>query len=322
MNNPDSLRKISRDELDERRYLESLLKAALTKEVVDSSFIEKVRFSLLDLLALKCRKYNGIDSSSLRMEVAEDIMKSIVFTLGIWLKNIREPDDALLSLAETGIHKGFDIGFKKLENMVKSTRMFYSIVLNNNISTENYMYNVTINGGIQGFFKLYNSEYTAHKIHITADYPVCFYPDGYQGIEFIRLYLQNIHYENQFIWMFDETAIRQCFALYAINNNESVRDIYMNLYEAVLSASLACAAAGDDISGLKLTERGKEKIRELAAVNQDIMMGTYLENVIEQLEKTNLISELMKNYLENTCLEYGSDLNRMMLLMADYWLEP
>lgn len=321
MNNPDSMRKIRRYELDERRYLESLLEAALTMEMVGSAFIEKVRFSLLDLLALKCRKYNGIDSSSVRTEVAEDIMKSIVFTVGIWLKDIKEPDDALQSLSETGIHKGFDIGFKKLKNMVKSTRMFYSIVLNNNISTENHIYNATINGGIPGFFKLYNLEYGAHKIHITADYPVCFYPDGYQGIEFIRLYLQNIHYENQFIRMFDKTATRQCFALYAINNNENIRDIYMNLYEAVLSAALACAAAGEDISELKLTERGKEKIRETAAANQD-MMGRYLEKLLEQLEKTNSISELMKNYLENTCSLYSPDLNRMMLLMADYWLEP
>lgn len=314
----DSLRKISRDELDERNYLESLIETALTKGMVDYSFVEKVRFSLLDLLALKCRKYNGIDSSSVRTEVAEDMMKSIMFTVGIWLKDIKEPDDALLSLSETGIHKGFDIGFKKLENMVKSTRMFYYIVLNNNISTENYIYNATINGAIQGFFKLYNPEYGAHKIHITADYPVCFYPDGYQGIEFIRLYLQNIHYENQFIRIFDRTAIRQCFVLHAINNNENIRDIYINLYEAVLSASIACAAAGEDVGGLKLTERGKGKIRELGQ-DRNFALDMHLGKVFEQSGKTNLFSNSLKSYLVSTCLQYEADLKRMILQLADYY---
>lgn len=318
MNSLDSLRKINRNELDERNYLESLIDAALTKGMVDYSFVDKVRFSLLDLLALKCRKYNGIDSSSVRTEVAEDMMKSIVFTVGIWLKDIKEPDDALLSLSETAIHKGFDIGFKKLENMVKSARMLYSIVLNNNISTENYIYNSTIIGGIQGFFKLYNPEYGAHKIHITADYPVCFYPDGYQGIEFIKIYLQNIHYENQFIRMFDNTATRQCFVLHAINNNENTRDIYINLYEAVLSASIACAAAGDNVSGLKLTERGKEKIRELGQ-DQDLALDMYLGKVFEQFGKTNLCSNSLKSYLVSTCLKYETDLKRMILQLADYY---
>lgn len=318
MNSFDSLRKINRDELDERNYLESIIEAALSRGLVDYSFIEKVRGSLLDLLALKCRNYNGIDNSSVRTEVAEDMMKSIVFTVGIWLKDIKEPDDALLSLSETGIHKGFDIGYKKLENMVKSTRMFYSIVLNNNICTENYIYNATINGGIQGFFKLYNPEYGAHNIHITADYPVCFYPDGCQGIEFIRLYLQNIHYENQFIRMFDKTATRQCFVLHAINNNENIQDIYINLYEAVLSASLACAAAGDDVSGLKLTERGKEKIRELGK-DGDLALDMYLGKVFEPFGKTNLISNSLKSYLVSTCLKYETDLKRMILQLADYY---
>lgn len=318
-NKLSSKKKISRDELHERRYLDSLLEIALSKEIVDLSLINKVKLSLLDVLALKCRKYTGCDSSSVRIEVAEELMKSIVFTVDIWLRDIREPDDALAAITEIGISEGYKIGLEKLKTMVKATRMFYSIVLNNNISTENYIYNSTIVGGIAGFFKLYNPEYGAHKIHITADYPVCFFPEGWQGIEFIRLYLQSIHYENQFMRMFDNTATRQCFALHAINNNENVRDVYGNLYEAVLSAALACVAAGEDVSELKLTERGKTHIREIYAAKQDIILDRYLEKAIEQSEKINLVSNSIKIYLESTCLEYGPDLKRMMLQMADFY---
>jgi hypothetical protein len=253
------------------------------------------------------------------MEVAEELMKSIVLTVDIWLKDIKEPDNALRAIAETGIAEGYNIGLEKLNLMVKSTKMFYSIVLKSIIMTNNYTYNSTIIGGIEGFFKLYNTRFTAHKIHITADYPVCFFPEGYLGIEFIRLYLNNIYSENQFIRMFDSAAIRQCIALYAINNNENVRDIYCNLYEAVLSAALACAAASEDIYGLKLSEDGKTLIREAAGRQHELSLKPYLKEVISSVEKTNEVSDSLKNYLGKTCREYEPDLKRMMFQMADFY---
>ena len=60
-------------------------------------------------------------------------------------------------------------------------------------------YNDTIIKGIKGFFRIYDPDYNARDMKITADYPLYNNLIGkLEGIEFIEKYLESLYYENEF----------------------------------------------------------------------------------------------------------------------------
>lgn len=67
------------------------------------------------------------------------------------------------------------------------------------ITTQNETYNDTIIKGIKGFFKIYDPDYNARDMKITADYPLYNNLIGkIEGVEFIEKYLESLYYENEF----------------------------------------------------------------------------------------------------------------------------
>lgn len=292
---------IGRSTLDERNYFDSLIVTAFEKEVINEGFIDRLQQELMNLLALRCRKFTSGESSSVPVETAESIMQSVNFTLGMFLKKIQEPEDALYALKTKGIEQCYSEGIKLLKSNVKSTRLFYEQVKKGMVKTDNYVYNSTLIDGIQGFFKLYDVEFSAHEIHITADYPVFIYPNGYEGIEFIREYLKNVWCENSFCNAFSKNDIQRVLSFHAIDYNDNVKDMVFNIYEVVLSQAIACAVANEDILSLKISDDGKETVNKI--FNQG-SKNTHEYNIVpyaqQVLDVINADKEV-RNYTLSIC---------------------
>lgn len=246
----------------EHAYFESLLETALSRGLIGRDFVEGVQMGCMELLALQCRRYTGGQSTSLPREQAEEILQSTVFTLGIWLKEFPGPQEALNALATgtAALAIGLQAGLSKIQIKAKATRQFYRLALKRMLDTDNALYNDTAYGGIPGFFKLYEPRFGAHAIHITADYPVLFYPQGFQGIEFIQRYLQALDYENRICRAFPAQALKAAFTRHALEYDTTVENLHANLCAVVLEAALACALAGDPIPGLSLSPAGQTRL--------------------------------------------------------------
>ena len=63
-------------------------------------------------------------------------------------------------------------GLKLIRRKMAVSRHLQKKVLEHLLDTPNVYYRSTIADGINGFFKLYRPQFSAHEIHITADYPV------------------------------------------------------------------------------------------------------------------------------------------------------
>lgn len=235
MNNPIQSTILSQLKLNPQRYFETLFDAATTLGLIDCA---KVHRELYTLLTNQCRAYTGGNSASLRKETVESISESILFTLGIQLKSAVTPLDSLAMLENCGVESCYRSGRKRIDRQIQSTELFYRSMLINVPDIPNEIYRDTLYGGISGFFKLYNPEYGAHLLHITADYPVIFYPEGWRGIEFIRIYLKNLQFENQFISLFDFDRTSYILSTYASGNGCTLKTMFSNLYIIMLSAAL------------------------------------------------------------------------------------
>jgi len=240
MNSIQKSGRINRDELSEEFYFQALLEKACSLEMLSMQSLEKVQLECLAILAKQTELYNKGNSSSVRIETAKDILDSIMFTIGTALKTYPVSDDAVAAVKSGNMGTFYRQGSKQIDVMIKTAKALHAFILRDVFETDNIFYSPTIIDAINGFFKLYDPAFGAHKIHITADYPVYNPMKKKAGIEFIINYLENICYENLFCLNFSPGAVRGLLCGYIDDYQGSV----INIYEHVLSAVIGCVLSG------------------------------------------------------------------------------
>jgi hypothetical protein len=249
MENIEKISLIDKTKLNAEFYFTSLLEEAYGHGTLSDIDIERIQITCLELLAYKTERYTGGESSSVRVEVAESIMKSNLYTIGLYLKSFPCPDDAVNILKEQSITDIYYNGRKRIEIKLKAAKYLHYLVLNNLIDTENHTYSSTVVDGIKGFFKIYDADYEAHEIHITCDYPVCNPITKFVGIEFIEKYLESIYYENMFSNRFSAKEVHHLLCGY----DEHYEDLIFNLFEQILTCAIGCILAKTDITALNFS---------------------------------------------------------------------
>lgn len=295
MSNLEKISQIKSDELSGEFYLSSLMEVAFKRGLITEGDIQRVQIDCLVLLAKKSATYNSGESSSIRIEYAENILQSIMFTIGVALKTEDIPDDALKQLCAQCISKIYEVGRKKIDRMLKVTSMLHKMVVKNMISTENHTYNSTLIGGINGFFKLYNPEYSAHEIHITADYPTSNPITDLAGIEFIEKYLEAIFYENMFCSKFPVENIHSMLCGYMRGYSELV----INLFTFVLTNAIGCVMLHKSPYGLNISKQETEYLcYHLASMTREQLTHEILLACNAMCLGMDFVGDALKEYIE------------------------
>lgn len=249
MANIEKISKIKRETLSSEHYFQSLLEQAYMAQLLSEAELEKIQFDCLALLAKKTERFNGGDSSSIRIEKAQGILASIMFTIGVSLKAYPSPDDAVSALQSMGVDAICAEGRKRIDKLVEQAKLYHGPLVRHLLQTKNVFYSPTVVDGINGFFKLYDAEFTAQEIHITADYPIYNKAKRLLGIEFIIQYLKQLHCENLFCTHFSDEDIHHLLCGY----DEEYENLLLNIYEPVLAAALGSVIADVPANSLEIT---------------------------------------------------------------------
>ena len=250
MNEIEVISRIKREKLYERNYFNSLIEAAYEDKMLTEDDIVNIQMQILELLDERVYKYNGSDSTSIRKEILEEISNSNNYTISIYLKTFINPDEAIKTLKEKGLKIAYQEGRKRIDRMLNIIRLMYIKVKENKLNIENDTYNDTIVGGIQGFLKVYNPDFKAQDMKITADYPL--YNnliEKLDGVEFIKEYLNSIYLENIFCKKFSEEKIK--YLLYGYSHD--YKELIINIFEIVLLEVIACKLAKRDVEDLSIS---------------------------------------------------------------------
>ena len=295
MSNLQKISEIKSDALSGEFYLRSLMEEAFRHGLITESDIQRVQIDCLALLAKKSEAYHGGDSSSIRIEDAENILQSIMFTIGVALKTEDTPDDALKQLYTQYVSKIYEAGRKRIDTMLKATKQLHKMVAGNMISTKNYTYNSTLIGGINGFFKLYNPEYSAHEIHITTDYPTANPITDLAGIEFMWKYLEAIFYENMFCCKFPAENIHSMLCGYM----EDYSELVINLFALVLTNAIGCVMLHKSPYGLNISKEETEYLGyHLASMARQQLTQEILLACNTMYLGMNLVLSALKEYIQ------------------------
>ena len=296
MNEIDIVSTIKRENLDERNYFKTLIEEAYFHQMLTDDDIVNLQIQILQLLDEIVYKYNGLDSSSIRKEVLKDISNSNNYTIGVYLKTFRNPDEALKEIKQKGVKKAYQEGRKKIDRMLNIIRLMYIKVKQNKLNIENDTYNDTIIGGIQGFLKIYNPDFKAQDMRITADYPLYNNLIGkLDGVEFIKEYLNSLYLENLFCMKFFEEKIE--YLLYGYSHD--YKELIINIFEIVLLEVIACKLVNRDIQDLAISIFELNEIYELFKNKSNIeIKNTVIKAYQSVLCEIGLDSNEYKKYIE------------------------
>ena len=295
-NNLEKISIIEKDKLSDEFYFQSLLEQGYSKGLFTDSDIERLQYDCLAFLAHKVESFNAGNSSSIRLEKAQDIMASNMFTIGLWLKTYQNPDDAITVIQNEQIAELYQKGRKRIASLVAATNATHSKILQQLVETKNVFYRATIVDGIKGFFMLYYPDFGAHEIHITADYPTHNTMPKLAGIEFIHAYLNALYYENQFCLNFSSGDIHHLLSGY----EEDYQELLINIYEPVLTTAIGCVLAGTDTHLLDMSENGATYLYGLFAGKSKTEILATIQNAAHKLKRIFNFSHGLEMYIQGS----------------------
>lgn len=227
-------------------------------------------------------------------------MHSNLYTVGIYLKRF-SPDDGINEMINKNFIDMYADGKKLIYRKIKVAKSLYYKVIKTKLFTENETYNSTLVGGISGFFKIYDPEFEAYNIKITADYPLYNNIIGkYDGIEFIEKYLQSISYENELCNTFLPEDIESLLTRYSTE----YRNLVINVFQLVLIECVGCVIGKEECIKLKvssdtvqmiydrLLDKSRKELRDILLIILKRLFGSkdkimsYIEDGISEIEST------------------------------------
>lgn len=312
MRNIEKISKIKGETLSSEHYFQSLLEQAYMSGMLSDIQLEKIQFDCLSLLAKQTERYNNGDSSSIRVEAAQNLLASIMFTVGVWLKTYPNPDEAVVTVQKDGMYALYQNGRERVDRLIKSTKILHSSIVGNLVRTQNVFYRSTIVDGIKGFFKLYYPEFAAQEIHITADYPVHHPMERLLGIEFIQKYLECIYYENLFCAQFSAVDVHHLLCGY----DEHYEQLLFNIYEPVLSAAIGCILSSRDVHRLEMAPSSIIILSDLFCGKTRTEILEILMEAIGQLSELMELTEPLKRYLNGSLPQIAATIENAVLLQT------
>lgn len=243
--------------LSQEHYFLSLLQALHSNNLLSTTDIEVIQLQLSDILMDTVGYYTKNKSCSVRVEAAEQLMLSICFTIGLFLKEQPRIKETISILKEKKLRSLFSEGQKILELKVEEGKKLLKLTESSKLKTENYAYIDTIEYGIPLFFKQYDVRFASHDCPGSIDYPLSIDVEHLAGVEYIEDYLKKVIVENNFCSRFDINEIEAL--LKGFNRNS--HHMLINIFQLVLTNCLGRVIIGKEARHLDITKADRMYIK-------------------------------------------------------------
>ncbi|MPM31663.1 hypothetical protein SDC9_78220 [bioreactor metagenome] len=270
--------------ISKEHYFQSLLQASYSNGLLNTSDIQKIQLQLLSVMTEIVAYFTKGTSSSVREEVAEQLILSIYYTLGLSLKHQKTIKESIDLIKKKDMKLLFAEGEKVLQEKVDKCKGLLEIISRTKLNTENYAYIDTIDYGIPLFFEKYDRRFASHETPGSIDYPLAIEEIHLVGIEYIEDYLNKLVLENKFCEYFDVLEIEALLEGFCNNS----KHMLINIFKLVLTNYLGCILVGNKGRALDITKRNRE----------------YLKRTIEDLSTVEL-ERLFLDAIEKLCHEFS-----------------
>ena len=270
-----------RGTLEERYYMQSVLKHGYMAGRLSDRDLASVSDQLMELLAQKAGQLTDGTSSSISVETAGELMSSITFVTGVRLKEYECPEHAAEAIRDCSLTDMFQEGLDSVRCKVSRARRVHRRITEGLFETPSVYYRSTVEDGISGFFRLYDPETGAHKLHITVDYPAFRGRPELDGIEFIERYLSYIEAEDSFCRLFRPEDVHSLMC----GITPDYPSCPVNIFEPVMMAAVGLVICDRPVRTLALCMEDVNRLSNVFREKSLIETSMYIEKAVRLMDR-------------------------------------
>lgn len=251
---------------------------------------EKLIAGLWELLKMQAGKYNGIDSTSITIEKAQDILESMLYTIGVAAENGAAKEEIVNGRLSLLLDRGREI----LKRKQKSVKVEWKLLCRELPRIPNvYFLSTMENLGL--FFDSYDIYFAAHHTSESIDYwPLCPIPETVKGISYIEEYIHRIQIENDYLNCFEGEDVISLCEKYVPDYREAL----FNLCEPVLTNVIGLSLIGKEVQGLHISAAQREDIYQmLIGRTEKEICDMIKESVLSACRQIGMTAENETDYL-------------------------
>lgn len=240
---------------------DAVAEAAIREHLWTEREYQDIQLQLWQLMASQTRRYTMGDSSSVPVEVAEEIKKGILFCIGVCLQSAETPAAKAELLKKERLSTLFSKGQKEVAALMAEGRILLQRAKETALSIGNISYEDTLRS-LPEFFRKYDRSVMAHEIPCAIDYQLCqVVPDALLGVEYINEYLRRLITENEFCLKFAAGDIIRILQ----SDCGDYRQDLINIFGPVFNNAVGLTLLGKDIFALDITEDDRQALSNLLA---------------------------------------------------------
>lgn len=286
---------IKKQNLSEEEFFNDLLSKAYEKNLIDEEFLKRIYFERLQSLQTLLKYYTKDESSSVMVETAESLLKSINYTISIYLKRFKTVDDIIEKLKNESIDTILKKGNKVIKANVEYSRNLLKKINKNKLKVGNYSYDDTVDYGLSIFFKEYDDFFEAHIAPCSIDYQFAIELKDYVGVEYMRNYLERLNMENEFCYNFNEEDIKELLKGY----DKNCELLLLNIFEIIFTNCLGLIICDKNIKRLHISKYDREIIKtKLKKLTKEQLKESLLACAEECIGILKINDDNLKTYMK------------------------
>jgi len=300
-----------RNNFSEEYFFKDILVICYEEKLLDDKILDRISYERLEVLKVQLKYYTKDESSSVMIEVAENLMQGIDYTIGIYLKTFDNIELTIAELKNTGLFDMLKMGHDLIKKKTVESKKLLDEIHKNKLKFDNYSYNDTIDYGIPLFFKEYDDFFAANETPGSIDYQLYIDNMNYIGIEYINNYLDILSLENEFCYNFDICEINELLKGY----DKKCELLLINIFELVLTNSLGLIICDKSLKNLNINSIDREQIKnKLDNLSLEELQEALLKYAKRCCEILDIRNKALVNYITKSTLKITSLINKSIEL--------
>lgn len=284
------------------QYTLALLWDACRAGIIDEESVNCTHRDILNLLKDLIMKYTKGESSSVQAETAQRLLESILYAIDARTILFADPAEAVVIIIKHGVNAIYNQGFQLVTASTESSRALYLNLKAHKLGVGTHAYNLTIEGGLAGFFADYDPRFQAQDTVASIDYPLLFDDMSITGIFYIEQYLKKLAMENCFCQLFSTASAAKLLERYGQVYAIDYRETLLNLFEVLLTNAIFAVLAGSKPLELNISPTQFDLLRQrlIDSPLEDCsrLIKAALEALIAAIPRPPIgLSDYMRNFM-------------------------
>lgn len=298
---------IDPEAIDDKQFTASLLQEMVRTGLADQTFADFFQNQLLELLNSQLKEATNNESSSVPVELADELMDGIAYCIDTALKLSPALEDSASMLHGQSVQSLYELGKEQLDAHCKACIALLSRARATRLKTVNQGYRLVLDVTFPDFIRSWKTNPFPHDFEVITEYPLAA-EQIESGIVGVHKRLSALALENRFCARYPQETVESLLTGYADAHRVTSTDAYVNLFTLCLQNLLLNKLMGRN--SLLLTEDDRTQLEQKLHPLSPGQRAELIRYTAELFIKENALEyPKLEDYIRQAALDFANLLN-------------